>query len=155
MISDEQYLQFSPFFAREDIEKEEDRLKFLGLLSTLPQAVRDLLASENTTEKILNISGDFELDEFDTEALSLVVRKLATGEVSIVQGTELVTREVGLPEEKANELLNLIINEILTPVIGNVKRVAPVQKQPERSDLSSPRSDLEKSDPRVIDLRNR
>lgn len=158
MISDEQYLQFSPYFAFEDIEKEEDRLKFFRLLGTLPQTVKTLITSENTVEKALDISKRFGLDEFDAEALSFVIRKLATGEVSIVQGTDLITTEVGLPQEKAGDLLNLIIGEILAPVMGNTPEtqfMRPPQKTitPAPENLSQPEPKI--TDPRVIDLRNR
>ncbi len=154
MISDEQYLQFSPYFAQEDVEKGEDRLKFLRLLSTLPQTVKELLISENTIEKIINIGTIFRLDEFDTEALSFVVRKLATGEVSIVQGIDLITSEIGLTEEKANNLLNSIVKDILTPLTSRSEQAskAPPSKIPERSDL---KIGPEVNKNNIIDLRNR
>lgn len=157
MISEEQYLQFSPYFAQEDIEKEDERLKFLQLTGRLPQAVKELLTSIETIEKIVNISSTFGLDEFDTEAVSLVVRKLATGEVPIVQGTELIISEAGLPQEKADDLLDSIINEILAPVVGNVQKIQPVRplKKTTVPVHSLNQTKPETTDSRIVDLRNR
>jgi len=154
MISEEQYLQFSPYFAQEDIETGDGRLKFIELIGVLPQAVKDLLLATETVEKIVKIGEGFKLDEFDTEALSLAVRKLATGEVPVTQGINLIANEVGVPEEKAATLLNSIISEILSPVAKASKQTPkePFTRMPEKPDL--------KIDPginknNIVDLRNR
>ena len=153
MISDEQYLQFNPCFAQEDIEKEENRFKFLQLLNSLPQTVKDLLTSESTTEKIIKIGDRFGLGEFDTEALSLVVRKLATGEVPVTQGVSLMVNETGLPLEKTESILALIINDILAPIIPNIQTpLKPPPKIPDKPDL---KIDPEVNRNNVVDLRNR
>ncbi len=154
MISEEQYLQFSPYFAQEDVEKEDSRLKFLELLITLPQTVKNLLTSTETVEKIIKIGESFELDEFDIEALSLAVRKLATGEVPPVQGTNLIINEVGVPEEKAATIFNSIISEILAPVVKAPKQTPkePFSRTPERPDL---KIDPGTNKNNVVDLRNR
>lgn len=168
MISDEQYLQFSPYFAQEDIEKEEDRLKFLQFLGVLPQAVRELLISTETTEKIIKIGEKFGLDEFDVEALSVVVRKLATGEVSIVQGVDLIKNEVSVSEEKASDVLGSIMNEVLSPTVEGIKNVQkerfpdrqnqmtiPTQQTPRTQDKPDLKIDPGINKNNVVDLRNR
>ena len=66
MISYDQYIQFSPYFAQLDIDKAEDRAEFLKLFETLPKTVRELLVSMETAEKIINIVKTFMLDEFYT-----------------------------------------------------------------------------------------
>lgn len=166
MIPDEQYLQFSPYFAQEDVEKEEDRLKFLEILKNLPQKIKDLLISESATEKIVNIGKTFGLDEFDTEALSFAVRKIATGEVFIGDGVELIANETGLPMERAKSVFGLIVNEVFASALEDIKKIqttkfpqkfgnvsAPVRPQTQSS-ISRPKPD-QTADPNVIDLRNR
>src|SRR3989344_4590312 len=100
MISYEIYLQFSPYFAEQDIEEDEERAEFLKLFNGLPQTVKQLITSLDTAEKIINTGKTFGLDEFDTEALSFAVRKVATGEVFIGDGVELIASETGLPPER-------------------------------------------------------
>lgn len=131
MISYLQYLQFSPYFAHEDIEKKEDRLKFFKLLDNSPQKVRELLTSMGTAEKIMNTGKTFGLDEFDTEAVSLVVRKIATGEIFVGDGTDFIVNETELPRERAKSLVSLIVNEILAPALEDIKKIQ-AQKFPEK-----------------------
>lgn len=160
MISDEQYLQFSPLFAQEDIEKEEDRLKFLELLGTLPPAVKTLLTSEDTAEKVINAGKTFKIDEFDTEAVSLVIRKIATGEILINDGADLIAKETELSPERAESLFGLIVSEILAPVMENIKKVQPTKLSqkpiapPTQNYPGQPEPD-QTTNPRIVDLRNR
>lgn len=166
MITDEQYLQFSPYFAQEDIEKEDSRLKFLESLKKMPQKIKDLLLSTDTIEKIINIGKTFELDEFDTEALSFAVRKVAIGEVFIGDGVEFIAAETGLPPERAKNVLGLIVNEAFASALGDVKQIQTAkfpekfgnpttrtQPQTQRPPVEQPEPAYES--PNVIDLRNR
>lgn len=160
MITYDQYLQFSPYFAQEDIEKEGERLKFFKLFDTLPQNVRNLISSMDTAEKIMNIGATFGLDEFDTEAVSLVVRKIATRETPITDEAGLIANETGLSRERAQSLLNLIVDEILAPVMDDLKKIQSqitVQPKPVQSTkpvLPEPAAPSPDSD-RIVDLRNR
>lgn len=168
MISYELYLQFSPYFAQQDIEKEE-RAEFLKLFNGLPQPVKNLLTSLDTAEKIINIGKTFGLDEFDTEALSFAIRKIVAGEVFIGNGVELIAHETSLPSERAKNLLGLLVNEVLAPAIEDVKKVqaekfpqrvgatpAPTQGQvkPNSAPTKQPEP-YQSPNPNVIDLRNK
>lgn len=161
MITYDQYTQFSPYFAQLDVEKAEDRSGFLKLFQTLSKLVKELLVSMETSEKIINIGKTFGLDEFDTEALSFVVRKIVTGEVFIGYGAEFVAREVGLPPERSKSLLSLLVNEIFAPALEDIKeiqtakfsqqfRVSAQSKTPTKR-LEPPQT----SNDNVINLRNR
>src|SRR3989344_1746736 len=105
MISYEQYVQFSPYFAQQDIEKGEERNAFFKTLDKLPPKIKDILVSMDTAEKIINIGKAFGLDEFDTEAFSFSIRKIAAGEIFIGDGTEFIAGEGGLPAERAKNFL--------------------------------------------------
>jgi len=165
MISYDQYLQFSPYFAQEDMGKEEDRLNFLKLFNTLPQTVRNVLTSLDTAEKIINIGKTFGLDEFDTEALSFAVRKIITGEVFIGDSVELIAGEVGLTPEKAKNLLGLIVNEVFAPALEDIKKIqnekfpqrfgVPVQPQSQVPPPIKQPKPAQNDNPNIINLRNR
>lgn len=169
MISYELYLQFSPYFAQQDIEKNEERAEFLKLFNSLPQTVKNLLTSLDAAEKIINIGKTFGLDEFDTEALSFAIRKIIAGEVFIGNGIELIANETGLPSERAKNLLSLIANEVLAPALEDVKKIqaakfpqrfgsapAPVQTQvkPNLAPARQPEPP-QSPNPNIIDLRNK
>src|SRR3989344_314377 len=149
MISYDQYIQFSPYFAQLDIDKAEDRAEFLKLFETLPKTVKELLVSMETAEKIINIGKTFMLDEFDTEALSFAVRKIVTGEVFIGDGAEFVASEAGLPPERARNLISLMVNEIFHPALEDIKKIQTA-KFPGRFGVSA-----QTVNPNVINLRNR
>lgn len=169
MISYELYLQFSPYFSQQDIEKKEERAEFLKLFNSLPQTVKGLLVSMDTTEKIINIGKTFGLDEFDTEGLAFAVRKIATGETFIGDGVELIANETGLPPERAKNLLGLIANEIFSHAMENIKKIqtakfpqrvgavpAPIQTQVKSNLTPARRPELSQDpNPNVIDLRNK
>lgn len=131
MISYDQYLQFSPYFAQDDIEKEEDRLNFFKLFDSSPQKVRDFLASIDTAEKIMNIGKTFGLDEFDTEAVSFMVREIAIGEIFVGNGANFIANETELPQERAENLLSLLVNEVLAPALDEIKKIQ-AEKFPEK-----------------------
>lgn len=131
MISYDQYLQFSPYFAQEDIEKPEDRLNFFKLFDGSTQKIKELLPSMEIAEKIMNIGTTFGLDEFDTEAISLAVRKIAMGEIFVGDGVDFIANETELPRERAKSLVSLIVNEILAPALDDIKKIQS-QKFPEK-----------------------
>jgi len=165
MISHRQYLQFSPYFAQQDIEKTDDRIKFLKSFDNLPQPIKDLLTSLDTTEKITNAGKTFGLDEFDTESLSFAIRKIATGEVFIGNGVELIADETGLPPERAKSVLGLVVNEIFAPALEDIKKIqtskfpqrfgAPIQAQPQVPPPVKQPEPAQNDNPNVINLRNR
>lgn len=175
MISYDQYLQFSPYFAQQDIEKAEKRSMFLKSFDILPQKLKDFLAAMDTAEKIMNIGNTFGLDEFDSEAVALAVRKLAMGEISVGNGADFITNETELPRERAKNLLSLLVNEVLVLVLEDIKKIQSQKfpekvaktsenpkpfisakpmpsKLPERPDL---KIDPEINKNNVVDLRNR
>lgn len=172
MISYELYLQFSPYFAQQDIEKNEERAEFLKLFNGLPQTVKNLLVSLDVAEKVVNIGKTFGLDEFDTEGLSFAIRKIVAGEVFIGNGVEFIANETGLPNERAKNVLGLIVKEVLSPALEDIKKIqaakfpqrigtAPVPVQTQvKSNLTparqpEPSQTPQSPNPNVIDLRNR
>ena len=165
MITYELYLQFSPYFAEQDIEKDEERFGFLKLFNGLPQTVKTLITSLGTAEKVVNIGKTFGLDEFDTEAFSFAVRKIATGEVFIGDGVALIAGETGLPTERAKSVLGLIVNEVFVPALEDIKKIqtskfpqrfgAPVQPQTQVQPPVRQPETTRTTDPNIINLRNR
>lgn len=162
MINHLQYLQFSPYFALQEAEKPEERREFLNLFDKLSQKVRELLTSLEVSEKLMSIGKTFGLEELDTEALSFAVRKIATGEVFVGNGTEFIAGETGLPIERARELLNLIVNEVFTPALEDIKKIQaakfPQTGTPVQSQVRPPIKKPEPSqtvNPNVVNLRNR
>lgn len=169
MISYELYLQFSPYFAQQDIKKSGERAKFLKLFNDLPQTVKNMLTSLDTAEKIINIGKTFGLDEFDTEGFSFAVRKIATGETFVGDGVELIVGETGLPTERAKNLLGLVVNEVFSSALEDIKKIqaakfqqrvgavsAPVQTQTKPNLAPAKQPEPSQSpNPNVIDLRNR
>ncbi|MBI2674369.1 MAG: hypothetical protein HYX22_01360 [Candidatus Yanofskybacteria bacterium] len=152
------------------MEKSEERARFLKLFNDSPQMVKNLLTSLDTAEKIINTGKTFELDEFDTEALSFAVRKIAAGEVFIGGGVELIAHGVGLPSERAKNLLGLIVNEVFAPALEDIKKIqtakfpqrfgAPssVAAQTSQTQIRPPVKQPEPAqsdNPNVINLRNR
>ena len=170
MISYYQYLQFSPYFAQQDIEKTDDRIKFLKSFDNLPQPIKDLLTSLDTTEKIINTGKTFGLDNYDTEAVSFVVRKIAAGDTFVGEGASLISTETELPLEKAKNLLSLVVREILSPALEDVKKIQTIKfpqrfgtpasvnaqtpQTPTRPPIKQPES-IQSHNPNVINLRNR
>lgn len=164
MISYEQYLQFSPYFAQQDIEKEEGRLRFFKSFDILPQTIKSSITSMDTAEKIMNMGKTFGLDEFDTEALSFAIRKVTAGEVFIGDGVDLIANEAGLPRERAKNLLGLMVNEVLVLALEDIKKIQAA-KFPQRFVAATPsqvQTSIERSEPtrnnanpNVIDLRNK
>ena len=165
MITYDQYLQFSPYFAEQDIEKNGERAGFLNLFNGLPQTVKNLVTSLDAAEKIVNIGKTFGLDEFDTEALSFAIRKIATGEVFIGNGVELIAGETGLPLERAKNVLGLIVNEVFAPALEDIKKIqtskfpqrfgVPVQPQSQVPPPVKQPEPPQATNPNVINLRNR
>jgi hypothetical protein len=165
MITYHQYLQFSPYFAQQDIEKGEERAEFFKLFNSLPQTVKNLLTSMNTAEKIINGGGTFGLDEFDIEAVSLAIRKIATGEIFVGNGANFIANETELPPERAKSLFSLIVKEVLAPALEDIKKIQttrfperfgppPVPTQPPLQTPTKEEPAGQAPNPNVINLRN-
>lgn len=169
MISYYQYLQFSPYFAQQDVEKTDDRIKFLKSFDALSQTIKDLLTSLETAEKIINTGKTFGLDDYDTEAVSFVIRKITAGEIFVGDGADFIANEAELPLERAKNLLSLIIREIFAPALEDIKKIqstklaqrtgrvsTSVQTQAKSNLAPARQPELSQNpNPNVIDLRNR
>lgn len=123
MITYEQYLRFNPYFVQQEFEDPQQRQMFLKLFDKLPAKIKELLTSLQVTEKVMSAGVTFKLDDLDTEALSLIVRKLVSGEEFIGDGVALMVNETGLSSERARNLLGTVINEIFASAIEDVKKV--------------------------------
>lgn len=160
MIAYPQYLQFSPHFAQLDIEKPEDRVRYLKLYDDLPQKIKDLLVSMVTAEKVMSIGQVYGLDEFDTEAVALAVRKIAVGEIFIGDAARFISNETELPYERAKTLVSSIANEVLAPALDDVKKIqsSKFSQQPQTDGSGTPTKPSQPDqvrNPNTIDLRNR
>jgi hypothetical protein len=123
MITNEQYTLFSPYFAEQDTEDPATRASFLSAFDQLPQRIREFLTATETTEKVLSLGKNLGLDELDTETLSRIVRRLASGELFLGKAPEECQTELGIEKDAATKLLTRLLNEIFPPVIEDLKAV--------------------------------
>lgn len=163
MISYEQHLQFSPYFALQDVETADERLGFLKVFDGLPQKIKELLISMDVTEQIMNTGTSFDLDESDIESVSFMVRKIAAGEIFIGDAEVFISDGLEITRERAKNLLGLIVNEVFAPSLEDIKKVQ-TEKFPQRFGAAEERvSPAQYEDnigtgtanPNVINLRNR
>lgn len=123
MISYEQYLDYSPYFAQVDIEAPSTRAEFLELFNKIPQQAKDFMVSMETAEHIFNLGTSLKLDAYDTEAIAYIIRQIMTGEISLAKATEVVVREIKVSPEDARKILGSCFRDVLTPVVEDIKKI--------------------------------
>jgi hypothetical protein len=127
MISYEQYLDYSPYFAQIDIEAPSSRAEFLELFNKTPKSVRDLVTSAETAEQIFNLGTIFKLDEYDTEVVAHVIRQIAVGEIPLAEAVKITSKEIKISLDRAREILDSCFRDILTPVVEDIKKIQAVR----------------------------
>lgn len=137
MISYEQYLDYSPYFAQVDIEAPSSRTEFLELINRASPSVKNFIAAMETAEKIFNMGASFMLDEYDTEAVAYVIRQITVGEIPVAKAIDALVREIKVSSDTAREILESCLRDVLTPIIEDVKKIQTLRFQnPQKQDAS-------------------
>lgn len=123
MISYEQYLDYSPYFAQIDIEAPSSRAEFLELFSKTPQSVKDFIVSTETAERVFSLGTSLSLDEYDTEAIAYVIRQITIGEIPLTEAVNTVIREIKVSPDVARKILNSCLRDLLTPILEEFKKI--------------------------------
>ncbi len=95
-----------------DAEKKPERAKFLQIFKTLPTNLKNLITSPDTAEKIVSITSQFKLDNYDTEFIALATRKLATNTISTIQAKQEIFLNTEIADEDVSDILVSLAKEI-------------------------------------------
>lgn len=137
MISDREYLQFSPYFAQIEIEKKEERSQFLRLFEAASPQTKALLTNPDTTEFITGVARQFRLDEYDTESVSWVFRKALLGQIPQNKVVEILSKETDLDLEAAGRLWTVLDQKFWGPSpASNMTRPTPEPRPSSRTDVN-------------------
>jgi hypothetical protein len=164
MISYEQYIDYSPYFAQIDIEAPSSRAEFLELFNKTPQLIKNWVTSTETAELLLNMGISFKLDEYDTEAIAYVIRQIVVGEIPLIEAPDTIAQEIKISPNTAREILGACLRDILTPVLEEVKKIqaarfpniTPQTKNQNMANLQksfAPSADVNPSN--IVDLRTK
>lgn len=165
MITTEQYLLFSPYFAAIDTEKKEGRIQFLKVFEKAPQSIRNLITSTETIEKIVSACELFHMDKYDIEGVSYSIRKIALAEIPITTAVRFIASETELSTEQAQNLLGTILRDIFSSAIEDIKKIqhekypelvqkslVSQSKTPPHLKIPAPPTDINEGN--IVDLRN-
>jgi hypothetical protein len=119
----ENYLQFSPFYAGFELERESLRGKFLSGFQTLPAALKDFLSSAKTADMILNFGRQNNLADHQISSVAAVIRYLLIGQIYIGDLPKTLAYVMQMNDALAIELSRKIVRDILAPVIDDLKKV--------------------------------
>jgi hypothetical protein len=122
-MTSDQCLQFSPYYADIDVEDKAGRRKFLSAFQSAPQKLKTYLVSQEIVSYILLIAQRFGLSNYDTEMVSLLVRKIALAEIPLQKASELLSLETGLEDIISKDIISTILRDTLAPVIEEVKNM--------------------------------
>lgn len=135
-----------------EIEKAvtEENLKRENLFNALPTSVKDLLASEYTSNKIVEMSQKYNLNSDQATSLSAYIKSLFVSfrkeeELEVSKLTNLLRSNLDIDPGKAQSLFDDISDEILLPALKTV--IA-------ESDASEEPIEDEKVNPNIVDLKN-
>lgn len=122
-MDDDTYYAVSPLFAGSESEEESSRKDFVSKYPTLPRTIKDFLSAPETAEKILEISQSLGLSPEKTALFSRIVRRIVAGELFLGKAPDACQKELGLDRAASALALNQILNELLPPIIEEVKTV--------------------------------
>lgn len=122
-MEDSDYYIFSPYFAGLESEDVSSRNNFLASFINLSENIRKFLTSADTAQKVLQLIDATGLSDESGEALSLIVRQIVTGGLFIGKAPEVIEKKLELDRKSATEIMNRVLNELLAPVIEEVKDI--------------------------------
>lgn len=117
------YLDYSPFYAGFDVEKDFVRRDFLNKYAKLPQALKDFLVSDNTAVQIYNLGSSRGLNRSQIIIMSAIIRYVLVGDIYIKEMPKLLISSIAVGEQEANRLFDSLVNQILPPVWEDVKKI--------------------------------
>lgn len=150
-----------PYYAGIGVESDQSREQFLANLKLLPQSLTDFLVSDETADLIGNISEHYDLTDVQTELISWLIRKVATGDEYIKDLPTSISSLVGIGIEQSTEIYNYLIKSVFAPYWEDIKKIQ-IQKfglEQTSSQTTSqvakyPGEDLPETGGNIIDLRN-
>ncbi len=117
------YLDYSPFYAGFDVEKDYIRKTFLDNYINLPQILRDFMVSEDTASKIYNLGSDNDLNKSQIIIMSAMLRYVLIGDIYIKDMPKLLISSISIGEQGANVIFESLVNQILSPVWDDIKKI--------------------------------
>ncbi|MDP3696664.1 MAG: hypothetical protein Q8R55_01375 [Candidatus Taylorbacteria bacterium] len=117
------YFTASPYFAGFTSHNSPDMKVFLGLYQTLPDSLRQFIASDVTASTIFTTGQSYDLDDEQIFILAKSIRELVVGNIFIKDFPTTMSSRLGIDDIKAEELVNKIISKSFGPIIEDVKRI--------------------------------
>lgn len=141
------YFTASPYFAGFTSHNSPEMKIFLGLYRTLPDSLRQFIASDETALTIFTTGQSFNLDDGQIFNLARTIRELLIGNIFIKDFPITISSKLGIDDIKAGEIANKIISKSFGPIIEDVKRIqrskfpdkiAQIQKSSQPTGLTQP-----------------
>ena len=110
--NDTQQRIYKPMFTRFGIKDDEEFLDLWDVFRTLPQDIRDVLISQDISEKIQEFQKKYQLSDDSIASISSVVREMFFNRVQ-ADSLDLYLRKNNISNENTQVVIDFILKEIL------------------------------------------
>jgi len=126
-------------------------------ISSMPISIQDLVLGISAEEFILGVTQDFDLSEYQTKNLALIIGEVSLGDLFIGDMSATITEKLTLDPQSTQQICAKILNELFAPAIEDIKKIQR-EKFPDRVGQGSANSMPKPPAPpvnqsNVIDLR--
>lgn len=175
-LTHQKYLQYSPFFADAAKMSDLDWERLNVKIDQLPQTLADFLIDIKVSEFVDTLTQKYIQLSPQGSEMARLIRDVVIGDIFIGNMPKEISSRLGIDQAFAREIANLIVSQLFTPIIEDLKKVqnerfpgklpAKPTAQPQGPSLQGPSlhqqhsdhyqgEELPESGGNIIDLRNK
>lgn len=112
---------YSPFRVDAKNSSETSWESFLQKVNNISISTKNILTAEDTVEFVITLAEDFELTDEQSVNLSRIIRDILIGDLVINDLTITIGQKLMLDQDTAKQIGDTIINNLLAPVVEDIK----------------------------------
>ena len=123
MISPENYLRYSPFFAKAYSMSDLEWEKLQDKIDNLSHSLYDVLISPKSSEFLRTLGTNNNLSEIQIVDLAATVRDLIMTEIYLGDIIARIQIKLGISFDQASRMANAVTSDLLGPVLAEIKKL--------------------------------
>ena len=139
----QKYFKFSPFFVDSASMPDLDWERLQNKIDQLPPTLVNLLTDNKTSQFVETLAQKYIQLSVQGPDVARLIRDVVIGDIFIGDMPKEISNRLGVDQALAREVANLIVSQIFTPVLEDIKKVQAekfpgrLPAKPQRKDIGS------------------
>ncbi len=137
--------------------KREERLPYITKLVGAPENIQKFLTNPSTGAYIRGLAKTYNLSTDQTSRVAFIVLKIGIGEEPLAKLGPLLSSELQIPNDKAQQIAQEIERDLLEPVRDDIMNIARQQRQTQTGIASHGAEQIKRqlgNPQNILDLKN-